>query len=526
MPALTFDDIEPVRKGALTFDDLPDAGEDMGFLAKIGASPLGQAIGSAIDETSGIIKNIPNQNPASSGLQIIGQGAKMAAQPFAQAISAATPDFIPQGAKMAANTIDSTGAGQWIGDKLLQAKNIAQAHPEITADIGAAINIAGTLQGGKAATNAVGKAAPIVRNAVNKFESASQNLPSILGDTKSGVSVNAALGGVPNYVENRAIGAFARHGDRLKAASDTLKSQSTPIYNAVDKAGGRINPFGAKKVLSSIDEAIGPADEILDGPTLSLFNKMQKSIGSGDVSITKLDKWRRKFSAIADDTRKPLMEGGGLTEEGRTAVMAVKGIDKAMKSLDASDFAKGGPEIIEALHTARAYSARSQSFDRIARLLARTEGDPARTRAAFARMVRDNKLTGLTQEEASIAKQASKWTTSEMLERGLGTFGIDLGIRKNVALPGLGLAAGATVAPQAIPVIAAGTAARQLSKYAGRAGGEKLLRAIENRPIPGSDIYGSLPKDISKVTMQEIGQMPPAQARLLLEQIKAARRKP
>ncbi len=44
---------------------------DQNIIEKIGSSPLGNAVGDVISGTGDVIKNIPNQNPASSGLQLV-----------------------------------------------------------------------------------------------------------------------------------------------------------------------------------------------------------------------------------------------------------------------------------------------------------------------------------------------------------------------------------------------------------------------------------------------------------------------
>lgn len=317
----------------------------------------------------------------------------------------------------------------------------------------------------------------------------------------SGVSVNAALVGTPDYIATRKAGMFADKGQALEDVSTRLHSEATPFYDAVDSAGGRINPQGISTIRTAIDAAIGPEDELLSGPTINLYDKMKKSMEVGDISITKLDRYRRKFSAIANDTRKSVVDGGGLTEEGRLAVQAVRGIDKALSDMQPNHFSSGSPEIVATLEQARAASSRAQAFDRIKRIAQKTEGDPARTKAALTKFVNDkNKLTGLKDEEIAALQTASERSPMEYLERGLGTFGLDLGVRKNVALPGLTAGSAALGAPGVIPVVAGGTVARQLSKYAARGKLQKAMNTIESRPINRREIIS--PPEPKRLTYQ------------------------
>lgn len=483
---------EVKQSGALTFDDVPDVKPSLMTRIK-GDIQNRYAQGQQIADqyVNGQI-SAPSAYGQIIGKTMFGSGADALGE-VAKTVWGDDPDEpIQKAITGAAQTVVGSAPVQYGLSKWQEFK---ANHPEAAGNLEAAgdvVNFLGSVGGVKGAVTAATDAAPVVKSAVNKVEAASQKLPGMLGDTKSGVSVSDAMLGVPEYTGNRVKGLFAERGAKLENTSAKLHAEAQPIYQEVDRAGGRINPAGIQQIKKNIDSNLGARDEIMDGKTLNMLSKMEKAMDSGDISVTKLDRYRRKFSAIADDTRKSVVDGGGLTEEGRNAVLVIKGIDESLKKLQPQHFSVGSPELVAKLEQARAASSRAFAFDRLKRIAQKAEGDPTRIKVALTKLVNDkSKMAGFTKEEAALLTEASKRSSMEAIERGLGTFGIDLGVRKNVAFPSLSASAAAGVSgavPAAVAGVAAGTAARQASKYAARGKLQSAMDAVKNRPVVAREV--------------------------------------
>jgi hypothetical protein len=377
-------------------------------------------------------------------------------------------------------------AAKYVGGKWGQ---FAEQNPEAARDIESVANIAGYVPVSKVAGKVAQQATTVGQKAVkaaNAFEDATTKMGGLAGETKSGVAMGKASLGLSEYLDNRVAGVSAKNADELNAVGKELHSVADPLYAEVDALGGRINAKGISRVFSGIDEKFGSKERILKGQTLSMYKDMQRDIATGDASVSKLNEYRKAFGEIAESNTKSVVDGGGLTPEGRKAVLVIKGIDDGLNKLDDSDFISGSPEVVDKLNKARAASARAFSYERIARKVKRADGDPARTKTALKRILDDEKTQGLMPDEIAALKKAADYSVAERLERGLGTFGFDLGSRKNVALPGVGGAAAIGVggASAAIPVIAAGSVARQTSKLAARGKAQMALDKIASRSLP------------------------------------------
>lgn len=477
MAALTFEEFVPTKSQPLTFDEFkPDFNARMDIDLQerrqkgkeiIGRFkenlPKGDLAGNIVSTGLQLAGNVGAGSVLDLAGNLIGSGARTIAEQ--------TPDSIKQPIAEGAASIANSQFGRAVGEG---AKAIGQGYsyakenaPAMVGTLEAGMNLAGVTPLVKG-VNAVAKAVP-------------------LGEA-SGVSINNAAFGIPEYTANRATGLVARGSEALNKSIKNLSDEAAPFYKAVDESGGALNANGSQLVSQEILGKLGSADELLPGQTLTRLQQMQKDMAQG-ITVTKLDKWRRRFSDIADDTRKSVVDGGGLTEEGRNAVMVIKGIDSAFSKLDPVHFSKGGAEVIDTLNQARSASARAATFGRIARIAKKTDGDPARIKTALKRIVDEGRFDGLRPNEIELLKTASKRSLMESFERGLGTFGFDFGQRKNVALPGLISGGAGTAAafggsaPLAIPAVVGGTAMRQASKLAARGKLERTLKAIESRPL-------------------------------------------
>jgi len=276
------------------------------LVEQIGSSPLGQAVGGSINETiSNTAKFAPSQSVLSTGAQLAAGGMKIASTPIGVGLNALIPDVAKQaassGAQSVANAADSTSAGQFVGDTLLQAKDaygsFAKAHPEAARNINAYTNIFSGLIGGDKATEAV---APII----NKIGNRAQDI----------IAKDASLRAAPKLPEpisqfERVSAKNSAYGivDQNKEVFTDLGSDYTKILNkAKDKAlpSGKFTDESAtfNNHLSNFDGLEGrPLTlEVVDQIDRSLGQKVTNAFNSGDKTMA------IKLMNVQDDFRDAL----------------------------------------------------------------------------------------------------------------------------------------------------------------------------------------------------------------------------
>ncbi len=455
------------------------------IIEQIGSSSLGNAVGDVISDTGDIIKNIPNQNPASSGLQLMGQGAKMVAAPIGEALSAMTPDAVKNYiSDSAVGDVARQYAGKW--------NEFSQSNPEISKDVGAAANIASMLPLGKAATAVT---ATPVKKAIGNIEQFSQKAPGILGKTDSGVSVNASLGGVPDIVSsmpegivNRYKGANALKPDELDAVVSAAHDNTSNLYKAVDDTGATLHPATSDKIkiniLSAIENSpINPeASPKTIGAVKALYNRI--AVGKTHPITGEVTQAPLTVSEL-DGFRKLLNNIGG--EDSVVANKVRDVIDNNLASMTDKDFIGGGAEAPKLLFEARASAAKAFKMEDLAQMIKKADGDERSIVAGFKRFTdKEGWERGFNKEEQQAIKDVAKRGTGQSIERGLGTFGFDLGRAKNVALPYFlaGEAArggAASITPMGVPLAVAGTITRQTGKLAARGKAQKAFDVVKNR---------------------------------------------
>lgn len=190
---------------------------EQNIIEKIGSSPLANELAKNGSEMADIIKNVPNQNPASSALQIIGQGAKTAATPIAMGISAITPESVK-------NYVSDSAVGDVARQYGQKWSEFSKQNPEISKDIGAATNIATMLPAGKVATAAT----DLATEGAGKVLSASGN-----------VAKNAADIGAEKFA---AMKAAKLAENPVPMTYSALKENSNNLYKQADALGGGFSP--------------------------------------------------------------------------------------------------------------------------------------------------------------------------------------------------------------------------------------------------------------------------------------------
>lgn len=453
-----------------------------GFLENVGKSKLGQSFSSLIDETGNIIKNIPNQNPTSSALQIFGQGAKAISTPIVEAISYATPQAVKE-------YVSDSVVGDVARQYARKWGEFSKENPEIAKDISAAFNVATTLPLGNAATAGIKQVQKPLAQAVEKIENIAQKSPGIIGKTESGIAVNAALGGIPNIassipkgIANRAKGMKALKPEQLDEIISSSHDATSAFYKAVDDTGATLRPQTAQKlnndILSAIDtlqinpvaspKTLGAVKELYSRITVGKTHPITGTVTQAPLTVSELDGFRKLLNNIS----------------GEDAVVANKvrdTIDSALSSMTIKDFVGGGANAPKLLLEARANAAKTFKLEEIRDIISKAAGDPRAIKAGFKRFI-DKKgwERGFNENEIRAIKEAAQYGKGELLERAIGTFGFDFGRTKNVALPAI--AGGSSLAvPGGLPLVAVGTGARQTGKYAARGKAQRAFDEILKR---------------------------------------------
>jgi len=289
--------------------------------------------------------------------------------------------------------------------------------------------------------------------------------------------------GVKTVVSGVRAATIAETEDAVSA----LRRSANQHYTAMKKEGANINPEKTQKLFKGIDSQMakrGILNKALHGKTMAVVEDLKNSAAEGTLTLETLDQQRRLLSRI-----KPGLEGG---EDAGMARAAVRVMNAFEKRLTGKDLVEGTEEAVTQLHLGRAAAHKGFKLDKIADILKQADGDPNRIKAGLKRFVnKDKNLRGFSAEEKSFLRMAASATTAEKLLKMGGKFGIDLGTSLtpgNTVAPLLGGYFGGT------PIIAAGTAVRQLQKYMARGKAEQVLKVLQK---------GGNPKELKRLPKRQ-----------------------
>lgn len=390
--------------------------------------------------------------------------------------------------------------------------------------------------------------------AINKLETALQSLPGMAGNTASGVSVNGALGGIPDAVAIRAKGALAMSPDSRAEVSQKNWDTASNLFKRSTSAGAVIHDSSAQNLLNTVKQAIGGLNS-RTSDTAGVLADFEEAIKNGNVTPDKLHEFRQNFADVISSNTKSKIDGGGVNLDGKKALIAKNAISEVMAQLTGADLSKGSPQAISDMLEGINKTAQAYRFDRVAQMLDDAQSDPNAIQRGAIKLLKNT--NGYNAEEIAALKTMSKRGLGQQIERGVGTFGFDTGKLKNVALPTL-VKTGALAVPGGVPLVGAGTILRQTGKLAARGLGQEALDAIMSRdtsppaippsppapapfspagllPAPqttmvvnpygqavpltpvGREIIGEQVRPAPNPTLQEIMKMKPADARAALE---------
>lgn len=314
----------------------------------------------------------------------------------------------------------------------------------------------------------------------NRLEGAEQGAKYGAAFGAAAPVVGAVASNVASGAKTAWKGAFASGAQELDEAGNVLKKVATDAYQDMRNAGAELNRSGISKVTYKIGKELsdsGLMNEDLHRGTLSVIKDLNADAQSGSLTLEKLDQYRQLLGQVI---KKNTTKLDGMNPDAFKATQAISALDDAVETIGAAHLSKGTPQAIQTLDKARAAWSQYSKFDRISGIIQAAEGDANKIKQGLKTFLKNtNNTRGFSGDEIKALENAANRTGGEKILRGLGTFGFDLGKTKNIALPAIATGS-STLVPGGIPLVAAGTAARQTGKYLARGKAEQLLNVIQN----------------------------------------------
>lgn len=315
--------------------------------------------------------------------------------------------------------------------------------------------------------------------------------------------ITKAITAIPEGIALRAKG-FQFDPEKVAAQSDTNWADASAKLNAAHNAGAVLTPQAGQDILTKVKAAVGKLNG-RHADTQAELADFEAKVNSGQLTLSDVDEFRQNFGDVIKDNTKSKIDGGGLNSDGMKSFMAKKAIGDSFDDLatNPSAFSVGTAEAAAHLKEGINQYAQAARYDRIGDLVNKADGDATAMQRLFKNFT-DNpaNLKGYSPEEIDALKSVANRGAGESIERGLGTFGFDLGRTKNVALPYFmageaARAGGAALLPHGVPLAVAGTVARQTGKYAARGKASNALETIMGRetsiPVSSSRPWSAQP---------------------------------
>lgn len=299
--------------------------------------------------------------------------------------------------------------------------------------------------------------------------------------------INKALSAVPEGVALRTKG-FKFSLEDAATQSDANWKQASDLLKQAHDAGAVITPEAGQQILTKVKEAVGRISN-RHADTMGELADFEAKVNSGNITLSDIDDFRQNFGEIIADNTKSKIDGGGLNSDGYKAFQAKQAISNSIEDLagNPSAFSVGSPQAAAQLKEGINQYARASRFDKLIDMGIKSEGDSTALQANMKRFLSNEKNTkGFNDEELAALQEVADRGIGQKIERGLGTFGFDLGRAKNVALPYFlaGEAArggGAAILPYGVPLAVAGTITRHTGKLAARGKLQNALDTVMSR---------------------------------------------
>lgn len=272
-------------------------------------------------------------------------------------------------------------------------------------------------------------------------------------------------------------GIKARSSEQYQDAAQSISDAANPIWKQMRQAGDALKPDASNGLMDNITKNLSSPENKyipqLNPKTTAIIEDMKTEAASGSLGVSTLDQYRRMLSRV------------GGSEDGFSAGVAKRTIDKYLAEIPDEALASGNKNAINLLNQARAQSAAGFRAQDVADILSKANGDPNRIKAGLTKFVSDDdNLIGFSQQQKDALRFAANTGVGENILKAFGKFGLDFsksGTGNTVlpALMSLGKAGAAPFIPGGIPAVMAATAMRQGQKYMARGAAEKAFRLLE-----------------------------------------------
>lgn len=325
----------------------------------------------------------------------------------------------------------------------------------------------------------------------NSFETDENAISDRLkGAAKGGAfagGVTAAIQGVPTIA--RGVMASSPEAiDSAKRALFNIGSETSAQMQKIGAAPTRDASMSlATKTIDAINANGSKLDTVLTPQTTQLVKLMSQDAINGKLDIAAID----KYASLLNDV-------GGSAFDMKAATQAKRALISALNELKPTDLSNYGREAVSLLNQKKAEFAKAFRFEEVGDLLEKAAGDREKIKTVMTKFLRDNDYAaglakkGWKPNEIEAAENAAKTGAGEWLNKAIGVFGVDLTKPSvgNFLIPALEGGAAALLpgaSGVALPLAAAGTAARLVNTMLARGKAQKLLNTIKNNPvtIPG-----------------------------------------
>lgn len=411
--------------------------------------------------------------------------------------------------------INNTGIGKYVGlpsnEILDEATKIAQEQGKGTGITGAIGEMAGdplSWMGG--AEFKAAKTVPSLMKAGAKYgalsgatEPGAKNIKENAENALEGGAVGAvAAPAVPYAGKKIAEGAGnagrtlyegfkARAPEALDRVRENMTKQGDTAFKAMRQSGVRIIPEKSQQIVQTIESDLaqetGKNDSVLHKGTLKVLKDMHSASHKG-FDIEDLHIYQKRLANVINKNSL----AGGNREDAMKATVAKDLIDEKLGELKSTDIPHEAADAIHQLHLGKAVWSQMRSFETIADIVKKADGDPNRMKNLFEQLKNNKRRMKRLEPYREEIEAAARNSTPETMMKMLGKFGVDLGsIRAAASGSALPVATEVLSGKYGHPLTGtalttAGTAAKYGQKLTARAKAERVLKAIESKQLPDS----------------------------------------
>lgn len=290
-------------------------------------------------------------------------------------------------------------------------------------------------------------------------------------------------------------GLKARLPEELIDAGNAIKQKSTQLFEALKEGGSKIRPQAGSHIANEVENAIKESGKLhpkLHGDTMAIVDDLKEAVKGDKFDLTELHQYTQLLNDVVKKNTDAL---GKVNPDGFKAISALNKIDEVVHNLKPNYLIESGNlEAPKILDEAKKQWAQYRKFDKITNIIEKADGDSNRTKQLLKNFLSNRKnLRGFTSEEVDGLKKIALNTPGEKILKTLGKFGFDFGTSRSGGNTVLPFITGASGLPHAAPLVAVGTAGRQIQKYITNGRVEEALKIIEGNKENAAQIISSIP---------------------------------